>query len=256
MTAIALLYTEAGFVIAADGRARYLDENNPIAKSLPRKDTWNEQKTFPGVFCGTEVAIVFTGSAFNYNRSYELIAILRKAISETNDTYSSNQQPSIGKKLAALTSRLHSLLSDVKRQGALSLVSLPPVIAQIFIVGYFGDSGEPATTVLKLSHSTGLLLTPDVWTQYPPVDVLAGSQEISSRYLDRDDDKRFLRHFHSPGPSLDDGLAYTTGFIEACKDEMAKTVDPDIHDRISGHIHTAVVTPSGFQWRTEPVVKT
>lgn len=35
MTAIALVYTEAGFVIAADGRMRYTDDSNPLTKLLP-----------------------------------------------------------------------------------------------------------------------------------------------------------------------------------------------------------------------------
>lgn len=256
MSAIALVYIESGFVIAADGRIRCTDNNNPLSKLLPSKDIWEEQKIFREVFYGTDVALAITGSTvIDYYRSYNLFTTLRRAMREVSDIPTPSDT---FMKVSNLASSLYSLILKLQQQGIVSFVNRPTTIGHIFIVGYFGRNSKPTMAAITLSHENGELLEPEILMRHPPtqIDELVGSPEIRARYLDQDEhDKRFLRHFHPKGPSLDDGREYTTGFIEACKDELAATVDSDIPDRIGGHIHAAAVTPSGFQWLIEPACK-
>ena len=108
-------------------------------------------------------------------------------------------------------------------------------------------------TVAQFYHQNGEWSEPEIWTRvHPPLETAIGSREIHERYAGKHNDTRFREHFHPSGPKLEDGLAFTKGYIEACCDPLAETIDPGIRDRIGGHIHAAAVTPSGFQWLIEP----
>jgi hypothetical protein len=252
MTAIALVYTKSGFVVAADGLTWYWDD-----AAMARRIVGNqEQKIFKAAFGGLDIAWAITGSLFDRDGGFSLINETAKSMDVANAA-SPNE---FGTWIAVLASRLRNSISGALKNGTLAPLredkTLPEdaeerfTFARIFISGYFSNGG-PAIASVRFVHDHGFLTDPQIITVAPPDDVFSGSREISNRYHGHHPDKRFEKYFRAPGRALSDGLAYAKGYIEACCDPLAAEVDP-LCRGIGGHIHAAAVTPSGFKWLIEP----
>jgi hypothetical protein len=245
MTAIALTHTDAGFVLAADGRMRLLDRT--LRSSLGHMEGQHRRKIFQDVFVDISFAWAVSGPVYSDDRKYNLIQEVRRAIQSAKDAPMPRRYHT--GRIAIIASSLHASSSDMRK---VIFVKCPPTFATVFIAGYLGYGHTPVIAFLDFSHQNGTLLEPEQSIRDPrirPSGILAGSEEIRRRYSGEQEDGRFRKYFHPSGQTLADGLAHTKGFIEACCDPLAATVDPDIADRIGGHIHAAVVTPNrGFEW--------
>jgi hypothetical protein len=76
MTAIALVATKAGIVVAADGLSRWGDDSTRDDLTRQRESD-HEKKVFKAEFGTLDIAWAVTGSVFNKDRSFSLIAEAR-----------------------------------------------------------------------------------------------------------------------------------------------------------------------------------
>jgi len=256
MSAIAVVYTKSGIVFAADGRSRWGDDSTRD-DSTTIFESERQQKVFRGAVGTREVAWGVTGSIFNKDKSFNLIDLVNKTMSATN-AFSQGCGPWV----ELFTSNLRKSILAVRDSGIqVPLVenSSPDpnrrfILATMIMAGYFCN-GRSSAAIVDLSHEDGELLDPLPYrliaTNFTG-EYLSGSEEIRLRYLDVHEDKRLRHHFHVKGPALDDGLAYATGYIKACSDDLAREIDPVVCGGIGGEIHAAAVKPSGFSWLIEP----
>jgi hypothetical protein len=248
MTAIAVVYTKAGFVVAADG----LSLAHDAAGVTLRVESENEQKIFKGRYKGTDFAWAIAGTAFNEDRSFNLVNVVNKFLLE-------DFTESLGAWTEALASwllkgvaeaRQAELIPPFRRNKHLS--SNDPqanIFATILVAGYLRDGAKPAVAMIQFFFEGATLTTPIIRIRTPPsCDVFSGSNEMARRYFQDDPDKRFRKYYQPSGKSVETGIAHAKGFIEACSDPLARDVDP-FCESIGGHIHVATVTPrDGFSW--------
>jgi hypothetical protein len=254
MTAIVILYTKAGLIVAADGRARVDGD--------PTEGTEDQQKIFPGSIRTAEIAWALSGNVFNKDKSFSLFDEVKESMKAANSTDIKACTPW----LEFFASHLRNSVSDLRNKEVIAPFvednSHPDpagrfTFATVFMAGYFCN-GRPSSARIYLMHEGGRLIDP------PPFELIAasftekhnayyGSLEIALRYHNRHHDKRFLKYFHPSGRTLEEGLAHAKGYIEACCDQMARELDPVICQKIGGHIHAAAVTPSGFEWLILPI---
>jgi hypothetical protein len=257
MTAIALVYTKAGFVVAADGLSRWGDDATRDALAR-QNESDHEQKVFKAAFGSMDIAWAVTGSAFNKDRSFSLIIEAGNALQATN----AGSPRSFGDWLDLFAFRLRDSVSDARKSGSIAPFTenqnVPALsderftFARILMAGYFCN-GRPSIAITRLSHEGGILTDPQTSISTPPRgDLFSGSSEISERYFRQRIDDRFKKYYRPSGSTLEAGLAHAKGYIQACSDPLAAELDP-ICRGIGGHIHAAAVTPSGFQWLIPPV---
>jgi hypothetical protein len=245
MTAIALAYTDEGFVIAADGRLRLLDDDNRAA--FGSREGWAERKIFNDVLGGKDIVWAMSGQAYSADRrQFNLVEEIHKAINAASIISSDTTLH-----VPAFASLLRSSLSALNKTVFFRDSEIP--LATIIIGGYFGRSGIPVRAVVQLFHQKGDWIEPEVATRiHLPLETCVGSEKIYKCYIREDGDNPLRKYFWPTGPTLEDGLACAKGYVDACCDPLAETIDPGISDRIGGHIHAAALTPSGFQWLIEP----
>jgi hypothetical protein len=250
MTAIGLVYTARGFILAADGRSRFADDSMGYESD-------QEQKVFSGEFGTLEIAWAVAGNIFNRDRSFSLIDHAKRSFDVANAAFNQG----FGQWFSRFAFCLRKAISDARETGLLGPFpenqSVPSdsqerfTFARVFTAGY-PEGGKPSIAIARLHHSDGVLGDPQLTIYTPPQnDLFSGSDEISKRYFREHQDGRFKRYFHPPGTTLADGLAHAKGYIEACSDPLAQEIDP-LCKGIGGHIHAAAVTPSGFEWLIPP----
>jgi hypothetical protein len=83
MTAIALVTTKAGIVVAADGLSRWGDDSTRDDLSR-QQESDHEKKVFKAEFGTLDIAWAVTGSVFNKDRSFSLLAEAKKAFRAAN----------------------------------------------------------------------------------------------------------------------------------------------------------------------------
>lgn len=255
MTAIAIVYTKAGFVIAADGRARLSVD--------PTIGTDQEQKIFQGTIGAADIAWTLAGNVFNKDKTFSLIDGVKQCIQAAN----ANGQSSCGPWLDAFAASLRSFVLEARRKDLIAPFAENTdhpnpaersTLATVFMAGYFCN-GKPSSVRIFVAHQNGELVDP-----LPMVLIAAspnekhniyyGSQDIGHRWFGVNPDKRFVKYFHPSGPTLNDALTHAKGYIEACCDPLALEVDPIICKNIGGHIHAVAVTrEGGFSWLIEPL---
>ena len=258
MTALAVTYTKAGFIVAADGRSQHSTED-------PTKRNDEQQKIFQGRIGTADIAWTLAGTVFNDDKSFSLVDEVMKAMQAAN---ASKPQPlGCAPWLDIFAANLRESVAEARNAGL-----IPPftanancpadsaerlTFATVFMAGYFCN-GRPSSVRIRLQHHKGELVDPSPRTlcaaSFDPKEhtTYHGSVKIVLRYNNLHEDKRFLKYFHPLGRSLNEGLAHVKGSIEACCDPLALEVDPVFCKNIGGHIHAAAVTPSGFQWLIEP----
>jgi hypothetical protein len=125
MTAIAVVYTNSGLVVAADGRSRWDDDStrDDVAR---QNESEHDEKVFEAQFGTRDIAWVLTGYAFNKDRSFSLIEEAYKCIRAANAT----PLPSFESWLELFAARLRDSISEARNNE-----SIEPFTEN-------GDSGE------------------------------------------------------------------------------------------------------------------
>src|ERR1017187_3800843 len=230
MTAIAIVSTSSGIIVAADGRSRW-GEDATRDNSTSQHESDHEKKVFKAEIGAADVAWAVTGSVFNADRSFSLVAEVKKSFRAANE-----DPTSLFRWFDSFTTHLHALVSEARENGL-----LPPftenenqtvgsnerfTFARIFMAGYF-YGGKPAIAILRLSHKDGVLKEPQRMIFSPPEhDFFSGSDEVRKRYFEEHEDVRFKKYFRPSGSTLEEGLAHARGYIKACSDPLAAEIDP------------------------------
>jgi len=250
VTAIALLYTVSGFVIAADGRSRW-DDKATATEDTKRQETENQQKIFTAKFKGRDIAFALTGLAFNADKTFDLIAESLKftaLLSKENSLY---------EYIGNFSRLVTDAFSEARRSGRIQRFGGNPLcpapeerntIARIFFSGYFRKN-EPSLAIVKISHDNQVVLEPEKMFQSPPQQNIFSGSSVAELMYGRED-PRFAKYFVQAdrNSSLEQAEACARGFIEACADPIARDIDPSCNG-IGGHIHVARLTPlKGFEW--------
>jgi hypothetical protein len=209
MTAIALVHTKHGFVVAADGLSRWGGDDSTRDDVVSQNESDHEQKVFEGSFGMLDIAWAVSGSVFNRDRSFSLITEVDKALRTVNAA----PPRGFGEWLRLFAFCLRdSVLTATKNETTPFSEGFPPsseerfTFARVLMAGYF--NGRPSIAITRLSHEGGVLIDPGMKT-YDPFEgiILMGSEEILKRYLNEHEDKRFLKYFSPRGTTLSDGLA-------------------------------------------------
>jgi len=249
MTAVALVYTDSGFAIAADGRCTWSDES-PEGETMRKHDTDTQQKIFKASWTGADIAYLLTGMVANFNRSFDLVAETRQALGSVSDL-------PFGIGIEEFAARLNDACRNAKNDSRLPKYPVTPhfadkieqcTIGNVVLAGYF-RAGKPALVRVRLHHDNQTLAEPQLSVYTPPEPRLfSGSDKIRER-LAGGSDARFGRYFHpiDRQSSLEDAIACATGYVSACCDPFAVEVDP-LCKYIGGRVHAATITPSGFDW--------
>lgn len=246
LSAIAIIPTSCGFVVAADGRGTPSDSDSAVLD-----DT---QKIFTARFKGVGCAWAFTGITHDDETGFDLVGESTRAV---NDLAEMKDVP-VDECVEALSNRLHCYVKEAIENGSFTIESLNQtnhknVIARIYLVGYFLRRDPSLAEIILSCDGQGLSAASTTITRSPGRR-LAGSYKIAERYSQGD--AGFGKYFSSPGPSLEEGLSHAIGYIRACMDPAALNIDPICCKAIGGRIHAAFVTPNdGFRWAQgyEPV---
>lgn len=266
-TALAHIYCDEGFVLAADGRnVERMAQGMKIISD-------REQKIFrlPGV--DRDVACSFCGMVDLFDDAssiaFDFVSECQKAAESLTSVFfaeASDLADRIGQ-------QLQQSLIATKERGA--IVDYPSgkawpgerrnTIVRIHLDGYF--SGLPFPAVLRLGQENQQpfyrSVSRDLYPQHSAV--LFGSPEIAW-HLFHDEDARLARYrtdatrriglrcMHPKTPvTLQDSIEAAHNYIAACCDPIALEIDEVNCQGIGGHLHIAAVTPKdGFYWVERP----
>jgi hypothetical protein len=273
-TALAYLFSDNGFVIAADGRDTLVSaEGREVASD-------HAQKIFPIRGIDREAAFSFTGRTTFYDQAEERIAF--DFISQFVDAANRMQSETVmnaGDFLSRVCSAVRDKLEFAKRSAAgISKFPSPRnrlnpsehTIIDIHIDGYF--SSYPArvgATFYHINQKVAWDLNSPHTLNSPKIywNVLDGSALIGTLLFDTDDVRlaqyrteaccRVAAHFRDPniGITLADGIEAARNYIAACSDPAIREIDPENCQRIGGHIHIATITlQDGFRWAIAPML--
>ncbi|MFY9560128.1 MAG: hypothetical protein WAQ52_07830 [Terriglobales bacterium] len=257
-SAILMMYTSEGFLVAADGRSR-LD-----GKLL--SDT--TQKIFPIKQSGKWLAYALGGEVGLTDRdnAHEVLLDLREEMAQgvrSLEMSSYSDLAFYGKKLSG---RLRDAVVRVQAGGRATPFRAsegkdePAAVACLLMGGYF--ERKPSWITVQFSHQNQRLLQPlikemELDKGYVP-SVTYGSKEVGD-LLFSTDDPRFAR-YRVPRKNLPDDVTLSEAaevaknYILACSDPEAMKIDEKHCAGIGGHIHIAAVTPAlGFEWIIPPV---
>jgi hypothetical protein len=243
MTAIAAVYTRCGFVIAADGKLDCEDADaSDAARQAARDDA---QKIFDFSGDGCSMACAFMGIVLNASVGYDLVKECKRQVSsllcgpfrfQCGVTF-----------VYELSDRLKGYIDGFRGLYRGSVGHKPIIMLVVgylkgvacwFKVGFLECWQSPAICPKDLSH-------------YVAWDALGADKVKKAMYEDHD--PRFAAYTKLPtgGMSLRDGEEFAKGYIEACKTQLARELDP-FCKHIGGHVHVAQVTPLRFTWVIPP----
>ena len=259
MSAIAVIYTRDGFVLAADGR-RSLDDDATEAAQFLLSDM--VQKIFPVEDRDRTLAYAITGLAGSDDGKFDTYVEAAKQTERLSNLEFRN----LDGYAEEFCRGLNKAFNLTKKQGHVprfpQIKRLPQLggwgIATAVFAGYF--QGAPSWSYADFFHHDNLpsAFRVNVAPISPGNRLFSGSGRIQQLTYpnDRDTktDPRFARYIKPTGPdtSLEGAVDIGRGFIEAHSDPVALQEDYDVCKRVGGHIHIAKVTPSGFEWLVKP----
>jgi len=263
MTAIAMVQTEDGFVLAADGRVR-LDDDSRLTASpeMLAQETDQQQKIFPIVRAGEAFAYAVTGNVRD-PFGFDLLV----AIEVQNAALSQRKFEDFRSYLRILGGKVNRAINEAVTERTLE--ALPKFnrmetipgwrIATLYACGYFNNT--PYLGEIDFHHSRRDSQF-DV-KFHPPFSTIVSGSQIVRRHMYGDDvraarDPRFAKFVHDLGKnvSLEDAQQFARGYIEACSSALGLEVDEPICKGIGGHIHIATISKEkGFTWVIEPLRK-
>ena len=249
MTAIAVIYTRDGFIIAADGRCRA----QATVDDLKKYESDEEQKIFHGMCAKRDVVFALTGWVLNPDRTYDLVSSTQRIIAELAST----RFDSFGSYLEAIASNAGGVVSDAVNNNLVESSSSPGEgddFAGIIVMSYFSRRHrDPSLGVIALSRNGTYgyeMFCP------PKAHRFWGSEKIL-RLIDTGDDERLLRYFHphDRSKSLEEAEELARAYVGACSDPVADEIDLACKN-IGGHLHMALLSPGGYRWIEPPLQKT
>jgi hypothetical protein len=250
MTAIAFCYTKSGFVVGADGRSRiYNSVKDEFSPS--REDC---RKIFGIVESGKVLAYAVIGDAVSSeDNSFDLMAEIecqRKRLSGQRFGSLHSYASAIGYKAErAYEKALRSGRLDFRyKAGAED--ETENLLARVLFMGYLRFPGFVYIELMRIEGGAELRTTNQ--SAVLGVPALVAPAGILNAI---DHDPRFAEYRLPYGRemSIEDARALVRRRIEACASPLAAEIN-SLCAGIGGHIHIAVVTPSGFSWLEAPVI--
>ena len=261
MTAIAIVDTGNGFLIAADGRVRLDDESRRTASvDVLAQEGDEQQKIFPMEWPYETLAYAFRGTIRD-QRGYDLLKITESQMSGI----STRRFQDFRSYLKILGGKINREINEARRNGTLE--TFPQLrkmertaawhIASLHFCGYFDNA--PSLSQIDFFYYRGESQF-DVNSPQLRTTQLFGS-EVVMRAMYRDhpqhiQDSRFAVFVRelSNTPSLGDAELFARGYIEACSSPLGLEVDEPLCKGIGGHIHIATITKEeGFTWVIAPI---
>jgi hypothetical protein len=245
MTAIVVVYTPEGFVMASDGCVRWAGappDDPPLSRDA--------QKVFP---INEQMGFAFAGYGRNRDGSFSTAdECKRQAAALVPDAFQGAYEY-----VDAFSRNLKNVFEDARRTGLIEGFDerrdAPRAdrftILEIFIAGFFG--GEPFWIDAKLRHKNQTSVVHELSSVRlaPGQSETFGSAQIPR--LIQNGDRRFAAyrpHFVADIASLRSGIDYARAYIEACSDPVAASIDP-LCLGIGGRIQIATIrSKQGFQW--------
>jgi len=252
MTAIAMAYTASGFILAADGRSRWDDENtaDEITRQQEKED---EQKIFRVESRDRSFAYALMGSISNKDGSYNLIRSARQESSALT-TKSFN---SLHAYVEAFSFRIKRHMDDAKRDGRNPIFVENPnpdpnesgTIVRFFFAAYLRKR-KPAWAVARFFHINQILADPHIFYENPVPGchpLLCGPGRYTQLFTANDSRFAAYKKPFGPSSSLQQAAEYAEGYIAGCSDPVALQEDP-VCAGVGGRTHIAGVTSEGFKW--------
>lgn len=264
VTAIGIVGTDHGFIMAADGRMSLDDESKRTASpEMLALETDERQKIFQISDADKNLAYAVTGIVGD-PRGFDLLREIESQVRRI----SYREFRDCRHYLSVLAENVNEAINDAKRDGKLE--KLPETdrveqstawkIATVFVVGYFkktpcfiqvmfyhfGRASEFSVIPFP-SHKYSILSGSDVVrrTMYQ-----AGGQLVLGSPF-----AQYMKAL-SETSTLDDAEEYAKGYVQACSTSLARQMDEPKCKITGGHIHVAEITPQGFRWRIAPIVRT
>jgi hypothetical protein len=261
-TAIAMVYTNEGFVMGADGRKRRSDD--VIVSD-------SAQKLFPIDQSGVHVAYALAGSVgitpseTDTTVVFDFVTEIANALPAAHASSAKTLRDFV----VALCAGAEAKLSDLKANGGIE--KLPSdeltgesVICRLFFNGYY--RGTPSRVFATFRHNNQIMQPTDVSEQ--PLysgSVFGYGSMVIAEMLGRSsksgtwvDSYRFSPR-NARAVLRSEGIAMVKAHIMASSDPRAVELDPTPCRAIGGHMVIATVTrKDGFRWvkghepKTEP----
>ncbi len=228
MTAIAVIWTEAGVVFAADGRCMCGDKILSDA----------EQKIFRHTYKEWDIVYAIAGDIFGEDRStFDLLADTHAAITELAQA----DYETFMDYARALDRKLDASVKRAIRAGYIEL--LDAAQATVFLASYFPDRDErPTVAIVNVERKAQSWSRPYKFDKEPAL--FYGSPKIRE-FVDAGRPKK--THF----ASIQEGVELAEAYVKACYGRPAIEID-EFCKGIGGHMHIAKLTPDGCKWIKRP----
>jgi len=242
-------------VLAADSRA-YARAERPEEHGQEPPDTYDNTKIFKTKFKTRDIAYAFTGTVFNADRSFDLLAKTSTILHGLSASRSFHEY------IEGYAEAAKELFDTAKRDGRIKIYAenenVPEgpdrnIVARIFFAGYFRKA-KPSFAIVTLLHENQMLNEPLFVFESPPqTDYLAGAGEIARLFFEGEN--HWVNSYGkraNPNSSLAELVSMGKGFIQACRDARAVAIDPSCRG-IGGDIHVAHISiERGFEWIEPP----
>jgi hypothetical protein len=256
-TAIMLIYTDEGFVIASDSRGSGGGNS--------------ERKIFPTHgLRGTGVYAVSGAASFpDCGPIDPFIDIYKKTARKIESETFSDLTVYANKFSHLVGDELHRYLRNWRRQREEEKVQISEGLKQeqnvvIHFAWYFND--KPSMSKRKIYYGgegerpRGVQQEVNIAEPYSGQHCYVGSKKVLNSLLRG---SPTLANFYVPAfgklnnresVSMEEAKQVAENYIEACKSEEGRKIDPGIGNSIGGPVAIAVVTPpaGGFEWFKEP----
>jgi hypothetical protein len=262
-SAVFIVYTKDGFVIAADGRRR---KGELESAELLNDD---ELKIFKVENPGRSLAYALVGTIglgnANDPNDPTPMVYLSSEIESTAKALANKRFVEPSFYVRNLCRPAHDKLLKAKEGGLIKYPVNSPedgfnepgtTIARLFIVGYY--EGTPVCFVVRFFHREQELgaLVPSPIPFKPGQELGSGSDKVWN-LLNAPEENVFAKYrpkrpLRRELTTIAQAVKIAKQHILACCDPLARSIDPLICNGIGGHIHIAEITPSGFRWHIPP----
>ncbi len=233
MTATAILFTSAGFAVAADGRQMCWGHTATCGSAALVAERENEQKIFevPGV----PVAFIIRGDTTSRDRVFNIPAMLQDQIA---DVLHSSRDQSLYRFADAVSVVLKQAIERARYNGIIE--DYPET--EITFVGYMRE--QPGWVDVRFYRYADALVR-DVVRQDCDAGCWysTGSRVIRDLIVKRDPGVPDVYGLRSQTMPLDDAVVIVRAYVETCCSPLGMEVDAEHCASIGGHVHVATVCP-------------
>lgn len=247
VTAIVVISTDDGFIIAADGRGRWSDSELTSTLKLPDDD--NLQKIFHTKCGHNDILYAVVGWIRDPLGGYDLIKTMQEATGELR-----------GRQFASLDDFIHAVIDPVSGaiRKAMETGHIPipsdrnEALAGMHLASYFND--EPSLGFVQFWSDGRAFRT----VQTPPREPRFYGSATILYILRTESDERFREYFHPSFRSLEtqktliEAEALARAYIAACSNPIAEEIEPRCKG-IGGRVHIARLSRDGFFWIDPPI---